>query len=83
MGLETGLQWDPAHEANFLLASPFRTLPVGTTNGSGDLTISLPLSDLGSGVQSDMFYLQPLFVGPGGAQQLGTPITLAALDQAF
>jgi len=83
VGLEPGLQWDPAHEANFLLASPFRRLPVGTTNGSGDLGVSLPLSDLGAGVQFDMFYLQPVFVGPGGAQQLGTPITLAALDQSF
>jgi hypothetical protein len=56
---------------------------VGTTNGFGDLSVNLPLSDLGAGVQFDMFYLQPLFVGSGGAQQLGTPITLAALDQAF
>ena len=83
VGTETALQWDPIRKANFLLARPFRTLPVGATNGAGNLSVTLPLSDLGSGVQSEMFYVQPLFVSTGGAQQLGTPITLAALDQAF
>ena len=84
VGKNTGVQWEPMNKANFLVAPPwYRTLYVGTTNGSGNLNVSLPLSDLGGGVQFQMFYLQPLFVGPGGAQQLGTPITLAALDQAF
>ena len=83
VGKQTGVQWDPARQANSLVGSPFRTLFVGTTNPSGNLTANLVLYDLGAGVQFDMFYLQPLFVGPSGAQQLGTPITLAALDQAF
>ena len=84
VGLETAVQWDATRLANFLIAPPqYRMLFVGTTNATGDLGISLPFSDLGGTTQSRMYYLQPLFSGAGGAQQLGTPITLAVLDQAF
>ncbi len=84
VGKDTGVQWDPTRNANFLIAPPsYRSLHVGTTDVNGNLIVQLPLGDLGSGVQSDMFYLQPLFVGASGAQQLGTPISLAALDQAY
>ena len=84
VGLETAVQWDPLRLANLLIAPPqYRTLFLGTTNASGDLSKSLPFGDLGGTVQSQTYFLQPLFSGAGGAQQLGTPITLAVLDQAF
>jgi len=84
VGLETAVQWDPLRLANFLIAPPqYRTLFVGTTNASGNLSRSLPFGDLGGATQSRTYFLQPLFSGAGGAQQLGTPVTLAVLDQAF
>ena len=84
VGLETAVQWDPLRLANFLIAPPqYRTLLLGTTNSSGDLSRSLPFGDLGGTTQSQVYFLQPLFSGAGGAQQLGTPVTLAVLDSAF
>jgi len=84
VGLETAVQWDPLRLANYLIAPPqYRTLLLGTTNASGDLIRSLPFGDLGGTTQSQVYFLQPLFSGAGGAQQLGTPVTLAVLDQAF
>jgi len=84
VGLETAVQWDPLRLANFLIAPPqYRTLFLGTTNASGDLIKSLPFGDLGGTTQSRTYFLQPLFSGAGGAQQLGTPVTLAVLDSAF
>ncbi len=84
VGLETAVQWDPLRLANFLIAPPhYRTLFLGTTNAAGDLSVSRPFGDLGGTTQSRMYFLQPLFSGAGGAQQLGTPVTLAVLDQAF
>jgi hypothetical protein len=83
VGLATAVQWDPLRLANFLIApAEYRTLYLGTTNASGDLGISLPFGDLGGTTQSRTYFLQPLFSGTGGAQ-LGTPVTLAVLDQAF
>ncbi len=84
VGLETAVQWDPLLLANFLIAPPhYRTLFLGTTNAAGDLSVSRPFGDLGGTTQSRTYFLQPLFSGAGGAQQLGTPVTLAVLDQAF
>jgi hypothetical protein len=84
VGLETAVQWDPLRLANFLIAPPqYRTLFMGTTNASGDLSKSPPFGDLGGTTQSRSYFLQPLFSGAGGAQQLGTPVTLAVLDSAF
>ncbi len=84
VGLETAVQWDPLRLANFLIAPPhYRTLFLGTTNAAGDLSVSRVFPDLGGTTQSRTYFLQPLFSGAGGAQQLGTPVTLAVLDQAF
>ena len=84
VGEQTAVQWDPLRLANFLIAPPqYRTLFLGTTNAAGNLAVFRPFGDLGGTTQSRTYYLQPLFSGAGGAQQLGTPVCLAVLDQAF
>jgi len=84
VGQETAVLWDPLRLANFMIAPPhYRTLFLGTTNAAGDLSVSRPFPDLGGTTQSRVYFLQPMFSGAAGAQQLGTPVTLAVLDQAF
>jgi len=70
-----------------LLVSPnaphLMTTSLGTIPPSGALNVSIPISELGPGVQSRVLHFQPVFIAPSGTRQLGTPASLVILDQAF
>lgn len=50
---------------------------------SGTLSLSFPVTELGAGVESRRWFVQPQFLGPGGTKRLGTPSGFVLLDSAF
>lgn len=69
-----------------LLLSPvplLHVLPLGFVPGSGPLTISTSVPELGLGVESVRVYLQLFVQAANGDFVLGSPVTVVALDSAF
>ncbi len=60
-----------------------RFIPLGTVPGGGTLSASLPIGDLGPGVQSRRFFVQSIHQDASGAFVLGTPQSVVVLDSAF
>jgi hypothetical protein len=64
-------------------ATGSRWVRIGTIGGAGTLTRTFTQPDLGPGVQSQVRWLQIRVAAPGGANVLGPPAALVALDAAF
>lgn len=56
---------------------------IGTLPGSGTMSFTLPIADLGPGVQTATRYLQCAFIDTASQVTLSDPLTLVLLDQAY
>ena len=79
----------PRHElyAPFLgvitYGTQVRRIPMGVIPGSGTLTSTLPIPDLGAGVEAQKRCLQAVFRDASNQVTLSDPLTLVLLDAAF
>lgn len=83
-----GTQWslsDPWRGVLLVRARqpPIRTVSLGPVDGTGQITFSYPIGDLGLGVESLRYTFQALFVSPSGTTTLSSPRKLVLLDAAF
>ena len=69
--------------AQLLLQLTFQVKLVGVLPASGVLEATTAFPDLGLGVQEEVLFTQPLFLGTGGELNLGAPYTAIVLDSAF
>jgi hypothetical protein len=60
-----------------------RRFSIGTIPASGVLITSLPIGELGPGVEASMQRMQALVLGPSGSARLTNPTALVALDASF
>lgn len=58
-------------------------VPVGIVAGNGTLSWSMPIGDLGSGVQARVIHAQALFTNVSGDGFLSSPAEIVLLDSAF
>jgi hypothetical protein len=81
----TSAQFNPTWNGNqmFPLLATTRFLVAGTVPAGGTLTYSVPLPDLGPGVDARSFFIQPLFGTSANQRVLGTAVPVLALDSAF
>jgi len=56
---------------------------IGTLSAPGSLTFSIPVPELGAGVESLIAYVQPVSVDPQGHKVLGTPSAILMLDSSL
>jgi hypothetical protein len=79
----------PAHESSpalqgvFLSQGPFRRLSPGVLDAQGVLQISLPIGDLGPGIDEDVRHLQCVMLDAAGQPRLGSSSVLTRLDAAW
>lgn len=59
------------------------TFQVGMISGDGTLSWSLPVGDLGAGVESSVLHAQAYFTDASGSAYLSSPAVLVLLDSAF
>jgi hypothetical protein len=66
-----------------LVSLTSRRVNLGVIPGSGLLDVTLPIGDLGAGVQSATYQLQAYFRDLAGGTHAGSAATLVVLDSAF
>lgn len=66
-----------------LAVSATQVITIGPVGGSGTLNFSVPVPELGAGVESLIVYVQPLTLDPQGNKILGVPSAMLMLDDSF
>ena len=66
-----------------LVVSATQVIEIGTLPGPGSITFSVPVPQLGAGVESLIVYVQPLTLDPQGHKVLGAPSAMLMLDDSF
>jgi hypothetical protein len=84
MSAETSFQLSPFKG---VLLVPHSSPPLigmfGPLDATGSLQVSVPIGELGAGVQSRVMHMQSFHKNAGGHYVLGNPVHLVMLDQAF
>jgi len=81
---ETERVYVPAWKGVRMVAAPLlRRIDLGLIPQGAVLQTQIPLPDLGPGVQSRTWFLQPLLLSPIDGLHIGSLRTLVILDQAF
>ena len=70
------------HSGPLLLGGPAFVGPMGTVPAGGVLMKTLDVPELLGGAESEVLYLQSIFVG-GGASWLASPSSAVVLDPVF
>jgi hypothetical protein len=84
MGAETSFQLSPFKGVQLVphTAPPLVSI-IGPLDATGSLQVSIPIGELGAGVQSRVMHMQSFHKNAGGHFVLGNPVQLVMLDQAF
>jgi hypothetical protein len=75
--------WSQKFHGTLLVGSAFALVPFGETDGSGVLSVSFTLPELGPGVEAVTLFLQPFFSGTRAGGYLGPMQPQLLLDAAF
>jgi len=66
-----------------LIQPPLMKVSHGVLPASGPRSLSLPVGDLGPGVEAIVLHMQALFIGAGGELVLSEPTAVTLLDASF